>query len=78
MSYVELYNNTFRNLLDWRLVEGGGEGRPGAAATNDNMMSSDPGSAFRAARADGRIEVCTRGESIGEMRDIKADRIVSW
>ena len=57
MSYVELYNNTFRNLLDWRLVEGGGEGGSGAAAPNDNTMSSDPGSAFRAARADGRIEV---------------------
>jgi len=63
MSYVELYNNNFRNLLDWRLVEGGsGDGgvAHGAAAPHDNTMSSDPGSAFRAARADGRIEVCIK------------------
>jgi hypothetical protein len=51
MSYVELYNNSFRNLLDWRLVEGGDMDGP------VDPKSADPGSAFRAARADGRIEV---------------------
>jgi hypothetical protein len=51
MSYVELYNNSFRNLLDWRLVEGGDMDGP------VDPKNADPGSAFRAARADGRIEV---------------------
>lgn len=51
MSYVELYNNSFRNLLDWKLVAGG------EAAAPADHRSADPGSAFRAARADGRIEV---------------------
>jgi hypothetical protein len=45
MSYVELYNNTFRNLIDWGLVE---------PQKEQNSKSEDE--LFRAARSD-RIEV---------------------
>ena len=49
MSYVELYNNTFRNLLDWDLVE---------FTEQENRRDGDAeeSAVFRAARSE-RIEV---------------------